>query len=51
MKGAKGKKGREGARIRSKYLWYEDCEKSSKTFLNLEKHIQGQIRELIGNNQ
>ena len=27
----------EGARIRSKCLWYEEGEKSSKFFLNLEK--------------
>ena len=40
----------EGARMRSKCLWYE---KSSKLFLNLEKHrgIQGQVRKLIVNNQ
>ena len=43
----------EGARIRSKWLWYEEGEKSSKFFLNLEKRrcIQGQIRKLIVNNQ
>ena len=43
----------EGARIRSKCLWYEEGEKSSKFFLNLEKRrvIQGQIRKLIVNNQ
>ena len=43
----------EGARIRSKRLWHEEGEKSSKFFLNLEKRsgIQGQIRKLIVNNQ
>ena len=43
----------EGARIRSKCLWYEEGEKSSKFFFNLEKRrgIQGQIRKLIVNNQ
>ena len=43
----------EGARIRSKCLWYEEGEKSSKFFLNLEKRggIQGQIRKLIVKNQ
>ena len=43
----------EGARIRSKCLWYEEGEKSSKFFLNLEKRrgIQGQIRKLIVSNQ
>ena len=43
----------EGARIRSKCLWYEEGEKLSKFFLNLEKRrgIQGQIRKLIVNNQ
>ena len=42
------KKG-EGARIRSKCLWYEKGEKSSKLFLNVEKRrgIQGQIRKII----
>ena len=42
----------EGARIKSKCLWYEEGEKSSKFFLNLEKcrGIQGQIRKLIVNN-
>ena len=34
-------------------MWYEEGEKSSKLFLNLEKRrgIQGQIRKLIVNNQ
>ena len=43
----------EGVRIRSKCLWYEEGEKLSKFFLNLEKRrgIQGQIRKLIVNNQ
>ena len=41
----------EGARIRSKCLWYEEGENSSKFFLNLEKGIQGQIRKPIVNNQ
>ena len=43
----------EGARLRSKCLWYKEGEKSSKFFLNLEKHrgIQGQIRKLIVSNQ
>ena len=47
------KKKAEGARIRSKCLWYEEGEKSSKFILNLEKRrgIQGQIRKLIVNNQ
>ena len=41
----------EGARIRSKCLWYEEGENSSNFFLNLEKRIQGQISKLIVNNQ
>ena len=43
----------EGARIRTQCLWYEEGEKLSKFFLNLEKRrgIQGQIRKLIVNNQ
>ena len=43
----------EGARIRTKCLWYEEGEKSSKFFLNLKKRrgIQGQMRKLIVNNQ
>ena len=43
----------EDARIRSKCLWYEKGEKSTKFFLNLEKRrgIQGQIRKLIVSNQ
>ena len=46
-------KKRESARIRSKCLWYKEGEKPSKLFLNLKKRrgIQGQIRELIVNNQ
>ena len=38
----------EGLRIRSKCNWYENGEKSSKFFLNLEKHraTQNQIRLL-----
>ena len=38
----------EGLRIRGKCNWYEDGEKSSKFFLNLEKDwaIQNQIRLL-----
>ena len=43
----------EDARIRSKCLWHEEGEKSSKFFLSLEKRrgIQGQIRKPIVNNQ
>ena len=43
----------EGARIRKKFSWYKEGEKSSKFFLNMEKRrgIQGQIRKLIVNNQ
>ena len=43
----------EGARIRSKCLWYEEGEKSLIFFKNLEKRrgIQEQIRKLIVNNQ
>ena len=43
----------EGARIRTKCLWYEEGEKSSEFFLKLEKRrgIQGQIRKLIVSNQ
>ena len=43
----------EGASIRSKCLWYEEGEKSSKKNLNLEKRrgIQGQVKKLIANNQ
>ena len=34
-------------------MWYEDGEKSSKFFLNMQKRrvIQGQIRKVIVNNQ
>ena len=41
----------DGMRIRSKCDWYENGEKSSKFFLNLEKNraIQGQIRTIIVN--
>ena len=41
----------DGIRIRSKCDWYENGEKSSKFFLNLEKNraIQGQIRITIVN--
>ena len=43
----------EGARIRSKCLWYEEGEKSLKFFLKLEKSrgIQGQTRKRVVNNQ
>ena len=39
----------EGARIRSKCLWYEEGEKSWKFSLNLEKRrgIRGQIESLL----
>ena len=38
----------EGVKVRSKILWYEDGEKSSKFFKNLEKTkaIQGIIKKL-----
>ena len=41
----------EGIRIRSKCQWYEEGEKSTKFFLNLEKHrgTQGQIRKILVN--
>ena len=41
----------EGIRIRSRCQWYEDGEKSSKFFLNLEKPngTQGQIRNIVVN--
>ena len=41
----------EGVRIRSKCLWYEEGEKLSKFFLNLEKcrGTQSQIRKLTVN--
>ena len=47
------KKKAEGARIRSKHLRYEEGEKSSKFFLNMEKRrgTEGQIMKLIVNNQ
>ena len=43
----------EGIKIRSKCNWYEQGEKSTKYFLNLEKKnaIQGQIRKLFNNNK
>ena len=43
----------EGARIRSKCLWYEEDEKLWKFFLNLEKRrgTQSQIRKLTINEQ
>ena len=43
----------EGAKVRSKCIWYEEGEKSTKFFLNLEKKraLQGQIRKLIIGNQ
>ena len=39
----------EGIRIRSRCQWYEEGEKSSKSFLNLEKFngMQSQIRKMI----
>ena len=38
----------EGVKVRSKITWYEDEEKSSNSFLNLEKTkaIQGIIKKL-----
>ena len=41
----------DGIRTRSKYMWYEFGEKSSKFFLNLEKNraIQGQVRTIVSN--
>ena len=43
------KKKAEGTRIRSTCLWYEEGEKSSKFFLNLEKlrGVQGQLENLF----
>ena len=43
----------ESAKVRSKCTWYEEGEKSTKFFLNLEKKraLQGQIRKLIIGNQ
>ena len=43
----------EGIRIRSRCQWYEEGEKSSKFFLNLEKFngMQSQIRKIIVNDQ
>lgn len=40
-----------GIKVRSKCSWYESGEKSSKFFLNLEKHhaIQSQLRKVIVN--
>ena len=39
----------EGAKVRSRCTWYEEGEKSTKFFLNLEKKraLQGQICKLI----
>ena len=39
----------EGIRIRRRCQWYEECEKSSKFFLNLEKFnkMQRPIRKII----
>ena len=41
----------KGIKIRSKYNWYEHCEKSTKFFFNLGKHraIQSQIHSAIIN--
>ena len=43
----------KGIRIRSRCQWYQEGEKSSKFFLNLEKYnrMQSQIRKIIVNNQ
>ena len=43
----------EGAKVRSKCTWYEEREKSTKLFLNLEKKRarQGRIWKLIIGNQ
>ena len=43
----------EGVRIRSKCLWYEEGEKLSKFFLNLEKRggTQRQIRKFTVSDQ
>ena len=43
----------EGIRIRSRCQWYEEGEKSSKFFLNLEKFngMQSQICKIIVNDQ
>ena len=43
----------EGIRIRSRCQWYEEGEKSSKFFLNLEKFnvVQSQIRKIIVSDQ
>ena len=45
------KKKGKGIKIRSKCNWYEHAEKSTKFFLNLEKHcaIQRQIHSVIIN--
>ena len=39
----------EGIHIRRRCQWYEECEKSSKFFLNLEKfnEMQSPIRKII----
>ena len=41
----------DGIRTRSKCMWYEFSEKSSKFFFNLEKNraIQGQVRTIVSN--
>ena len=43
----------EGTKVRSKYTWYEEGEKSTKFFLYSEKKraFQGQIQKLIIDNQ
>ena len=41
----------DGIKARSKCMWYEFGEKSSKFFLNLEKNqaIQGQVQTILSN--
>ena len=43
----------EGAKVKSKYTWYQEGEKSTNFFLNLEKKktLQGQIGKLIIGNK
>ena len=43
----------EGVKVKNKYTWYKEREKSTKFFLNLEKKraLQVQIRKLIIGNQ
>ena len=43
----------EGIRIRSRSQWYEEGEKSSKYFLNIEQFngMQSQIRKIIVSDQ